>query len=177
MDSLPDAEEVGFRVSAVAPEEEESISLDGKDFPRDIPEPVFLQDTPVYKSIYAPEYDDFKQLFRCHATKSDYYIVYPSAARIERAPVIPQGVVTPQSSVNAFSSGYKEEVVHFISKLSSLLASSGQKSVSSGVLKRDLFTLKDAVSQCTENPTLFNVNHLRALHAELLQKYERDLSL
>lgn len=35
-------------------------------------------------SIYAPEYDDFKQLFRCHATKSDYYIVYPSAARVER---------------------------------------------------------------------------------------------
>ena len=35
-------------------------------------------------SIYAPEYDDFKSLFRCHATKSDYYIVYPSATRIER---------------------------------------------------------------------------------------------
>ena len=36
------------------------------------------------RSSSAPEYDKFKQLFRCHATKSDYYIVYPNATRIER---------------------------------------------------------------------------------------------
>ena len=62
MDSLQSIEEVGFVTDgsrlddsgdswSVLNEVVESVPLDGKEFPKYIPAPVFLQEPPVYKRL------------------------------------------------------------------------------------------------------------------------------
>lgn len=128
----------------------ESIEIHGFYFPKFIPDPTFLEEQEltykryfisckaIFSSSIAPEYDQFKDLFRCHSLEADFYIVFPRTLTPVPAPDLatdsaphptpasipaPTHVVkeVPVHSVNAFSSSYREEVEGFSTTLCALI--------------------------------------------------------
>ena len=124
----------------------ESITICGHSFPKFIPDPKYLDEQSllykryviscetIFTSSAAPEYDQFKDLFRCHSLEADFYVVFPrkSTPAPETVPAPPAVSVpslapkpavkdTSVHTVNAFSSSYREEVEGFSITLSALI--------------------------------------------------------
>lgn len=118
----------------------ETITINSKKYPKYLPEPAFIDEKDLLfkryalfrfsscNSYYAPEYDNFKQLFKAHISSDDFYICIPSKREIPvvrcfvkiiiKIPEIkPTQVNTSLSTQNAFSADYHDEVVEFMEVL------------------------------------------------------------
>ncbi|KAK8791599.1 hypothetical protein WA588_001603 [Blastocystis sp. NMH] len=184
MDHLPDALSIGFIQKETDIDSSDSIIVDRLQFPRYIPPPQYLKasDCP-FKSVYAPEYEQYKSLFPCQSRDSHFYIEFPKAPSVVLKPVAPPAPVKPAPSakqgvheVNAFSSAYRDEVNGFLTSLQALLrAMEMQKNSIVSDLRNDTKSLQERIETCAKTPTLAAVNDLREYHAQLQTKYARYL--